>query len=219
MKKQLQLFRARLEKGTPALGWTVVRIPFDPAEVWPERVRSRVTVSIEGVSFRSSLFADATLGGLVLLVNKAMQKAARAGLGDTVAFSMEPDLDPRPAELPEELEPLLEDAEGLRAFYDGLSESMRRQIAKWIDEVKSESSRQLRAMQMAERLMSTMEAEVELPPAIRKAFQQNTKAATGWSRMTPTQRRAELMAVFSYLSPESRQKRILKLCALAAKKA
>ncbi|MDE1162063.1 MAG: YdeI/OmpD-associated family protein [Acidobacteriaceae bacterium] len=219
MKKQVQRFRARLEKGDPALGWTVVRIPFVPAEVWPERVRGRVQGSIAGLSFRSSLLPDAALGAQVILVNKAMQKGAGVTLGDEVEVLLEPDLAERPAELPDALDSLLNEAEGLRAFYESLSESARREIAKWIDGVKSEASRQKRSVQMAERLLSTMEAELELPPAIMRVFKQRPKAAMGWSKLTLTQRRNELMGVFYYQGAEAREKRIQRLCDVAEKKA
>ena len=75
-----------------------------------------------------------------------------------------------------------------------------------------------RAQQTAERLLSTMEAEIELPPVIQAAFRKRPKARAGWQRMTPTQRRGELMAVFYYQSPEAREKRLQKLCDTAEKR-
>ncbi|MDE1156402.1 MAG: YdeI/OmpD-associated family protein [Acidobacteriaceae bacterium] len=218
MKALQRKFRARLEKGDPALGWTVVRVPFSAAEVWEQRLRLRVRGTINGWSFRTSLLPDSVLGGQVLLVNRAMQKGAGAGLGDEAEVLLEPDLEPRPVLLTEELDAVLDEAEGLRDFYDGLSESMRREIGKWIEEAKSDSVRQKRAAQMAERLLSTLDAEAELPPAIQAAFRQNEAAKKGWLLLTPAQRRRELFAVFSYQTPESRSKRIGKLCALAASK-
>ncbi len=53
-------FRAVLERGDRALGWTVVRVPFEPSAVWPRMVRLRIRGEIAGpkgsVAFRSSLF-------------------------------------------------------------------------------------------------------------------------------------------------------------------
>jgi uncharacterized protein YdeI (YjbR/CyaY-like superfamily) len=74
-------------------------------------------------------------------------------------------------------------------------------------------------MQMAERLLATMEAEHELPPLIRTALERRPAALAGWQQMTPAQRRAELMAVFYYQTPEARQKRVAKLCDAAQKRA
>src|SRR5579875_1579127 len=162
-------FKGRLEKGDNGLGWTVVRVSFVPHDVWPQMVRLRVKGTINGFQFRTSLFPYAGGGaGYYLLVNLAMQKGGDAALGDEAAFTLEPDLEPRPAELPEQLELLLDEAEGLRGFYGSLSESMRREIGKWVLGVKSEESRMRRAQQMAERLLGAMEAEVELPPLIAR---------------------------------------------------
>ncbi|HLI85402.1 MAG TPA: RHS repeat-associated core domain-containing protein [Bryobacteraceae bacterium] len=44
-------------------------------------------------------------------------------------------------------------------------------------------------MQLAERLLATMEAEEDLPPAPRLAFERNQAAREGWKRMSPPRRR------------------------------
>jgi uncharacterized protein YdeI (YjbR/CyaY-like superfamily) len=136
-----------------------------------------------------------------------MQEGAGVGLGGRAEFRLEADLEPREAELPDELAVLLDEEAGLREWYGGLSESMRREIGKWIAEVKSDAARMRRSEQMAERLLATMEAEVELPPVIEAAFRLRPKARAGWARMTPTQRRRELLGVFYYQTPEARQRR------------
>ena len=215
-----QRFEALLEPERGGLGWTVVRVPFVPSEVWPRMVRLRVCGTINGYAFRNSLFPYANEpGAYILLVNGAMQSGARLREGQRAVFELEADLEPRPAELPEELDALLDEADGLRAFYSSLSESMRREAGKWVQAVKSDEARLRRAQQLAERLLSTMEAEVKLPPLIARAFQQRPRVRTGWAKLTPNQRRTELMAVFNYQSPEARQKRLEKLCALAESKA
>ncbi len=208
-----------LERGDNGLGWTVARVPFVPAEVWPEMVRLRVKGSVNGFAFRNSLFPYRAGGGLYLLVNRAMQEGGGVRLGAMTEFVLEPDTDPRPAELPEELAALLDDEPGLRGFYDELSESMRRELGKWCLSPKSEESRLARMGQAAERLLGAMEGERELPPVLEAAFRARPKARAGWSTMTVTQRRQELMAVFYYVSPEARAKRVRKLVEEAEKRA
>jgi Bacteriocin-protection, YdeI or OmpD-Associated/Domain of unknown function (DUF1905) len=232
---RVKRFRAVLERGDRALGWTIARVPFDPAEVWKERVRLRVKGEVNGFGFRTSLFpapaafpAPATSpdpvrldskgaepGRFYLLVSRAMQAGAGVVLGEMAEFRLEPDLEPREAELPDELAVLLDEEEGLRAWYAGLSEYMRREIGKWVLGVKSEAARLRRAEQMAERLLATMEAEVELPPVVEAAFRLRPKARAGWERMTPVQRRGELMGVFYYRTVEARQRRVEKLVEVA----
>jgi len=84
-------FRAVLEQGSRALGWTIVHVPFDPDTLWPDMVRRRVKGEINGFPFRTSLFPD-TRGGCYLLVNREMQRAADVALGDTAAFVRAPDM-------------------------------------------------------------------------------------------------------------------------------
>jgi hypothetical protein len=211
-------FEAVLEKGQRALGWTIARVPFDPASAWKQMVRLRVKGDVNEFAFRTSLFPDAR-GGFYLLVNRAAQAGAGVGLGDVAEFRLEPDLDPREAELPDELVALLDEEPGLREWYGELTEYMRREIGKWVNGVKSDEARMRRAEQMAERLLATMEGERELPPVIEAAFKRRPKARAGWAKMTATQQRGEIMAVFYYQTVEARQKRVEKLCDAAEARA
>ena len=174
-------------------------------------VRLRVKVEIAGEVFRTSLFADSSHGGHFVLVNKKMQKAAGAGLGAMVDFTIEPDLEERKPTVPPELAKLLKTEKKLAKWYEGLSEPTRWEIAKWIEGVKSTEARQRRAEQIAERLMLTMEGEKELPPVLEVAFRRVPAARKGWELMTKVQRRSNLMAVFYYQSPEAREKRVKKV--------
>jgi uncharacterized protein YdeI (YjbR/CyaY-like superfamily) len=217
-------FEAALEKGRHALGWTIARLPFDPRKEWKHMIKLRVAGEINGFPFRTSLFAGPAHAiscntGFYLLVTRAMLKGAAAAINQPAHFALWPDLEPRPAELPDALALLLDDEPGLRDWYDNLAEYTRREIGKWVLSVKSEQSQEKRAMQMAERLLATMEAEQELPPLIATALRRRPKAAAGWARMTQTQRRFELMGVFYYQTPESRAKRLDKLCENAEKRA
>ena len=217
MAETRKSFWGLLESGDRALGWTIVRVPFVPAEVWPEMIRLRVRGAVNGFRFRTSFF-PLDGGGFYLLVNKAVQRGAGIGLGATANFSLWADMEERAADLPDELALLLDGEEGLRRWYDGLTEYTRREIGKWVLGVKGNEARVRRAMQMAERLMATMEAEKQLPPLIVAAFRRRPKAKAGWERMTETQRRGELMAVFYYQTPEAREKRLGKMCDLAERK-
>jgi hypothetical protein len=227
-KLGLQSFEARLETGGQALGWTIVRVPFEPSEVWPQMLRLRVRGTIASphggpMEFRTALFPDPRAhdghGRFHLLVNKAMQREAGVGVGHIASFTLEADLDPREAELPVELAGYLDEEPDLREWYDSLSENTRRQVGKYINELQSDVARAKRAEQMAERMLGTMEAEKELPPAILAAFQLRPRAKAGWQKMTPTQRRMELFGVHAYKTPESLRKRIAKLCDTAEKRA
>jgi uncharacterized protein YdeI (YjbR/CyaY-like superfamily) len=204
-------FRAVVEPLGDGLGWSVARLPFDPKEAWKAMVRLRVKVEVGGEVFRTSLFVDAKHGGHFVLVNKKMQKAAGAGVGAMVDFTVAPDLEQREPTIPPELAKLLKTQKRLAKWYQGLSEPTRWEIAKWIDGVKSAEARQRRTEQIAERLMLTMEGEKELPPILEVAFRRTPAAREGWKAMTKAQRRSNLMAVFYYQGPEAREKRVRKV--------
>jgi uncharacterized protein YdeI (YjbR/CyaY-like superfamily) len=221
VKNTARRFRAVIEPLQGGLGWVVARLPFDVDETWQKMVRLRVKVEVGGEVFRTSLFADAHRGGHFVLVNKKMQKAAGAKVGAMVDFTISPDLEERTPTVPPELAKLLRTEKKLAKWYEGLSEPIRWEIAKWIDGVKSAEARQRRAEQIAERLMLTMEGEKELPPVLEVAFRRVPAARKGWDAMTKAQRRSNLLAVFYYQSPEAREKRVRKVledCLKAASK-
>jgi len=107
----------------------------------------------------------------------------------------------------------------LRKWFDGLSDSMRREIGKWADEPKSPESRQKRAEKMAERLMHAMEGEQEPPPILKAIFQRQPRAREAWFALTPAQRRNHLLGIFYYETAEGRERRAAKAIDEAAKKA
>lgn len=203
-------FTALLEPDGTRLRWVVARLPFDPARTWPERNGRRVKGEIEGFAFRTSLFPDPRGEGRILLVNKKMQAGAGVGVGQRARIWLEPDLEERRAEEPVEFTQALCGERELRGWFEQLSPSMRREIAKWVGEPKTAATRQKRAEKMAERLMLAMEGERELPPVVRAAFAREPKAQEGWLRLTPTQRRSHLLGIFYYEGVEARERRVAK---------
>lgn len=203
-------FSAVLEPDRTRLRWVIARVPFDPARAWPRRVRLRVRGTIEGFAFRTSLFAWPEGRGYYLLVNKQMQDGAGARVGAKVRITLEPDLEEREAVVPVELERELKGARGLRRWFDGLSDSRRTEIGKWVSEPKSAESRRTRAAKMAERLLAAMEGESDLPPVLRAAFERQPLARAGWEAMTAVQRRGHLLGIFYYASGEARERRVMK---------
>jgi uncharacterized protein YdeI (YjbR/CyaY-like superfamily) len=88
---------------------------------------------------------------------------------------------------------------------------MRKWICDWVVNVKNPVSRLRRAEQVAEQLLTTMEAELDLPPILKRALASDPRAYQGWQSMTPLQRRHQLLGIFYYRSPEARDRRIAKM--------
>ena len=210
-----QKFQGVLQSDGTALGWTIVKVPFDPVDVWPKRKGLRVRGTINGVAFRTSLFRGRD-GACVLLVNKQTQKHAGVTRGSVADIVIEPDVEERPAAAtPPELERLLREDRALRKFHDALNPSMRRWIADAVAQPKSAAARTSRAELWAERMLLAMEGERVTPPILEALFHRQPKARAGWLAMTPIQRRSHLLGIFYCQSPEARLKRAQKAIGVA----
>ena len=203
-------FEARLERLRSRLNWIIIRIPFDAAQAWGLRGQIKVKGKINGFPFRTSLFPTRE-GWHFLLINKRMQKGARAIEGSAAYFQMELDREERTVTIPKELKRILSEDRSLRRWYDGLNHSTRSDIAKWITEPKSGEARIRRAEQIAERLLAVMEAERELPPVLQVAFARHPRAREGWEGMSASRRRGHLFGIFYYRTPEAQARRIDKM--------
>ncbi|HYL83702.1 MAG TPA: YdeI/OmpD-associated family protein [Candidatus Angelobacter sp.] len=203
-------FKATLERMQSNLGWVIIRIPFDVAKVWGVRGRLRVKGEINGFPFRTALFPTGR-GYHFLLVNKRMQAGAEVRAGCSAQFRLQPDTAERKAVLPAELKRYLDEDRSFRRWFEQLNYSTRKSIGDWILQVKSGAARERRAEQIAERLLATMEAEKELPPVLKAAFARDPRAYEGWQCMSASHRRAHLMAIFYYRTPEARDRRVSKL--------
>jgi len=209
-KSSSKSFTSRLERLRSNLGWTVAFIPFHVPENWKLRGRVRVKGEINGFAFRTSLFPTKDARHF-LLVNKRMQHAAAAREGDLAEFTLEPDTGERTISIPPELLRVLKQDRSLVRWFEQLSYSIRKWIIDWVNQPKGGGARLRRAEQVAEQLLSTMEAERELPPLIKAAFARDPRALEGWTKMSPTQRRGNLLAIFYYRSPEARERRLAKV--------
>lgn len=177
---------------------------------------------INGFPFRTSLFPTRE-GTHFVLVNKRVQKGAQAHPGKTVRVRLEPDTEERVVAIPAELKRVLSEERALLKWFEKLNYSLQKWITNWVSDAKSAEARRRRSEKVAEQLLSTMEAERELPPMIQLAFARNPQAREGWDQMSPSRRRAQLLAIFYYRTPESRARRLAKAveeaAALAEKKA
>lgn len=209
-KRITKSFEATLERLRSNLGWVVVRIPFNVQKVWGTRGMFRVKGEINGFAFRTSLFPTRK-GEHFLLVNKKMQAGAHATEGTTAEFLLEPDTEERVISTPTELKRILAQDRSFRRWFDALSYSIRKWISDWVMQPKSAEARVRRAEQVAEQLFSAMEAERELPPALKMAFSRDPRALEGWNFMSPSHRRSQLIAIFYYRSPDARARRVEKI--------
>jgi uncharacterized protein YdeI (YjbR/CyaY-like superfamily) len=203
-------FKGTLERMRSNLGWIIAWIPFNVHKIWGSRGRLKVRGEINGFAFRTSLFPTRK-GEHFLLVNKKMQEGGGATEGSTAEFWLEPDTEERIVAVPAELKRFLSEDRSFRAWFGTFNYSTRKWIADWITQPKGAASRVRRAEQVAEQLLSAMEAERELPPALKLAFSRDPRALDGWNLMSPSHRRGLLIAIFYYRTPDSRARRVEKV--------
>jgi uncharacterized protein YdeI (YjbR/CyaY-like superfamily) len=207
-KSGAKSFRAPLVRAGK-LGWTIAYLPFNVEQTWGTRKQIRVKGEINGYAFSASAFPTKS-GKHFLLIRKEMQRCGHAAAGSTASFRLEPDLEERTVAEPKELIAALSEDKAVLRWYRNLSDSMRRYLCKLVGGSKSAAVRERRAAHMAEQLYSAMDAERELPPLMRRLMDEQPKSYAGWKKMTPTMRRGELLGIFHYKNPDSRERRIQK---------
>jgi len=203
-------FKATLERPPSRFNFVLIRIPFDVTKVWGTRAKVRVKGEINGFPLSASVFPTSK-GYQCMLIKKSLQTGGNVSVGDTAHFRLEPDTAKRVAIIPAEFERILKQDRGFRRWFDALGFSMRKWICDWIVAVKSPEARVRRAERIAEQLLSTMEAELDLPPILKRAFATDPRAYQGWQSMTPLQRRYHLLSIFYPRTPETRDRRIAKM--------
>lgn len=203
-------FDAVLERMRSRLNWVIIHVPFDARKAFGVGGQIKVKGTINGFSFRTSLFPTRE-GGHILLVNKRMQKGARATVGSPASFELQLDTGERVATVPAPLQRILTKDRSLPRWYKQLNHSTRYEIAKWVNEPQSVEARGRRADQIAVRLLETMEAEKELPPLLQLAFARNPQAREGWKQMSQARRRSHLLGIFYYRTPAGRSNRMNKM--------
>ena len=208
MKSDLtKTFRVNLEATGTSLRWVIARVPMDLKKAWPMWKSRRVFGEINGFAFKTALIPGTRGQGQVLIVNKKMQAGAHVTAGERALIKLTPDLGPLVIDLPPEFAKILKSDRALKRFFDAMSPSMRKGFTNLIADAKSAETRQKRAEAIAESLMLAMEGEIEPPPILRAAFQQQPEARRGWALMTSTQRRNHLLGIFYYQTVEARGRR------------
>jgi Domain of unknown function (DUF1905)/Bacteriocin-protection, YdeI or OmpD-Associated len=105
-------------------GGNLVEIPFDVKATWG-KARAPVAATINGHTFRSTV---AVYSGRYLLgLNREVREAAGVQAGDRVVVDLELDTEERTVEPPPELQASFADEPELRAFFERLSYTHRKE--------------------------------------------------------------------------------------------
>ena len=128
---------------------TFIEIPFDVRSIFG-RARPPVTVTMNGFTYRSTVAVYG--GGYFLPVNRANRAGAGVDAGDRVTVELASDDGERTVELPDDLAASLDADPSIRARFDGLSYSHRRETIGWVTDAKRAETREGRIAETVRRL-------------------------------------------------------------------
>lgn len=107
--------------------------------------RPRVTVSVNGFTFQTSL--GSMSGQVMIPVSASVRGAAGVGAGDRLTIEIELATVPLPVPIPDDLQGAMTAEPEARAFFDGLTASQQRGYTEWIEQAKKAETRQRRLAQ------------------------------------------------------------------------
>lgn len=142
-------FTAKLESA--GRGGVFFTLPRKESAKFGVRGRVPVTGSLNGYSFRSSIFPTGD-GAHFMGVNREVREGAGAAVGDRVRVVMEVDTKPRTVAVPADLEKALSKSKTARARFDKLSYTNRKEYVQWIEAAKRAETRSGRIEKVVARL-------------------------------------------------------------------
>jgi hypothetical protein len=136
----VQVFKTRLESMGEGDAWSVFRMPFSVEKVFGTRARVPVKGTINGFSFRSSLFPMGD-GQHFMMVNKQMWEGAKINPGRLIEVVLQEDTDIRTVKLPRDLKAALSRNKTARDLFEKLSYTHRKEYVRWIESAKQPETR------------------------------------------------------------------------------
>ncbi len=143
-------FEVTLEK-TPGMDSAFLTVPFSVKEVFGTRGLVKVKGTINGAPFRSSLFPRGK-GKHYMVVNKLLREAIGKTAGDRVKVFLDVDTEERIVTVPEDVQKVLGKRKKIKAFFDSLSYTHKKEYVAWIEEAKKPETRAARIKKMPEML-------------------------------------------------------------------
>lgn len=131
-------------------GGAVARVPLDVARAIGGLKQLRIFGTVNGVPYKSSTMPYR--GDFYMGIHKQTREAAGVEIGDDVEIELTRDDSPRVLELAPELEAALAADAELRARFDGLSFSRRRELADPVAQAVKPETRAARLDKALERL-------------------------------------------------------------------
>ncbi len=130
-------FKAVIENATG--GGAYILFPFDVSQEFGTRGRVAVKATFNGVPYTGSLVKYGQPQHMLPVLKEIREKTGK-NIGDQLDIVLWRDQAERTIEIPEDLAAIME-RESVRAFFDSLSFTHRKEYCRWISEAKREETR------------------------------------------------------------------------------
>jgi len=121
---------------------TGLQVPAEAIAALGKQKRPKVTVSLNGYTYRSTVAAYGDV--FMLPLSAEHREAAGVKAGDQVEVTIELDLAPRTVEIPDDLAAALAEKPGATAAFDALSYTMRKEYVRQVESAKAQETRDRR---------------------------------------------------------------------------
>jgi hypothetical protein len=151
-------FTARVETVSMGVPFYVVVVPATvSAALGPGRVH--VVGTVNGTPLQTSLTPTSS-GRHKLFLNRRVREAAKVAPGDRVKIVLERDVAPKQEPIPDDLAHALRDADALGPF-ERIARSTRNEVIRWIEDARTEPTREKRIAHAVERGLAAREKEID----------------------------------------------------------
>jgi hypothetical protein len=129
---------------------TGLRVPADVITALGPQKRPKVTVSVNGYTYRSTVAAYGEV--FMLPLSAEHRQAAGVMAGDEVKVTITLDTEPRTVDLPLDFAAALAAQPGARAAFDALGYSVRKEYVRQIESAKAQETRSRRIASIVAKL-------------------------------------------------------------------
>lgn len=141
-----RMFEVTLEK-ISGMDSAFFTIPFSVEEAFGSRGVVKVKGTLDGMPFRNSLFPRGK-GKHYMVVNKPLRERMGKTAGDRVEVVLDADTEERVVTIPQDVQKALGKQKKVKAYFDALSYTHKKEYVVWIEDAKKPETRAARVKKM-----------------------------------------------------------------------
>jgi uncharacterized protein YdeI (YjbR/CyaY-like superfamily) len=212
-------FQTELEMYQGSHGmWIVAHMPFDARAEFGSGGIIRVTGTINGFPFHSSIFPHRS-GRHFMMVNKKMRQGAQVSEpGEQVEITLEMDRAPKTVKLPPALRKAIDAHPAAKKFFDSLPPSSQRYRADMVNDVKTAAGKQKKIAAIVKHMADTASGLEKTPDFVKKALSKSPVAQARWQKLAKSHRMVAMIYLMDGKTQATRERRAQKLAKVLVEK-